>query len=131
MRTIIIQDRNADIRELLTFILEMEGYNVVALEHFDSDLYNTIGRIHPDAVIVEYNYKKNVDADMIKNIKCKMNYVPVLGLLFDNLYSQKLKTLGFDDFVLKPFDFNALHTTIANNITLSQSLQSGSSRLVN
>jgi response regulator RpfG family c-di-GMP phosphodiesterase len=117
MNTVSIQDRNAEIRE----VLESDGYNIISFEHCGPDLYSSIVNVHPAAVILEYNFNKHLVTEMIKNIKVLMKYIPVIGLMIDTFYSSAVKSFGFDDLIMKPFNIDSLLQTTFNNIKLYES----------
>jgi DNA-binding response OmpR family regulator len=110
MKTIIIQDRSREICELLTIILGLEGYYVLAFERCD------IVNFNPVAVILEYNRNSDLVTSVIKDIKEDTNHIPILGIMFDVINNEKLCSLGFDDFILKPFDNDTLLNTVAKSI---------------
>lgn len=105
---VLIVDDEQDIRELIKFYMNKEGYDVVeakdgeeALEIFESE--------YIDLAIVDVMMPKMDGFELVENIK-EIKDIPCIMLTAKGESKDKLRgfSAGVDDYVVKPFDPNEL-----------------------
>lgn len=105
---VLIVDDEQDIRELIKFYMNKEGYDVIeakdgeeALEIFESE--------YIDLAIIDVMMPKMDGFELVENIK-EIKDVPCIMLTAKGESKDKLRgfSAGVDDYVVKPFDPNEL-----------------------
>lgn len=105
---VLIVDDEQDIRELIRFYINKEGYEVIeakdgeeALEIFESE--------YIDLCIIDVMMPKMDGFELVENIK-EIKDVPCIMLTAKGESKDKLRgfSVGVDDYVVKPFDPNEL-----------------------
>lgn len=105
---VLIVDDEQDIRELIKFYMNKEGYDVIeakdgeeALEIFESE--------YIDLAIIDIMMPKMDGFELVENIK-EIKDVPCIMLTAKGESKDKLRgfSAGVDDYVVKPFDPNEL-----------------------
>lgn len=114
-KKILILDDNADILDMLSYLLVDSGYEIKTLLRGDK-VFEAIHRFHPDLVLMDVMLA-NMDGRMICN-KIKTNpetqKLPVILISGTHDLSESLNQQGApNDFVAKPFDIDYLLTKIA------------------
>jgi DNA-binding response OmpR family regulator len=69
METIILQEKDGAILDILTIALQMEGFKVCALSACDETLLKLIDRHRPNAVILGYEFEDRTCIQMRHRIK--------------------------------------------------------------
>jgi two-component system KDP operon response regulator KdpE len=101
-RVLVIED-DAGLREVLSALLEAEGYRVILAETGRRALIEA--RSHkPDAVLVDLGLPDRDGQDVIRRIR-EFSPVPIIVLSARTMESEKVLALdgGADDYVTKPF----------------------------
>jgi two-component system KDP operon response regulator KdpE len=101
-RVLVIED-DAGLREVLSALLEAEGYRVILAETGRRALIEA--RSHkPDAVLVDLGLPDRDGQDVIRKIR-EFSPVPIIVLSARTMESEKVLALdgGADDYVTKPF----------------------------
>lgn len=119
MKRILVVDDAQDIAELLTLILENEGYQVRGLSHA-SDIENQIDIFKPDLLLLDvriYNLDGYVIADRLKaNTKYKNMKIVLISAMFDERKMGLKSNDTCDGFIEKPFSIYRVIKTIADLI---------------
>ncbi len=84
METIIVQEKDASILDILTIALQMAGFNVCALSACDETLLQSIEQQRPDAVILDYEFEDRDCVQMRQLIKERNARLPVLAMSCNN-----------------------------------------------
>lgn len=119
-RTLLIVDDDADLRRDATAHLEKQGFKVLAASNGRNAL-DLAKSQKPDLVILDINFPDTstrqtspLDGIEVLRVLRESGDVPILMLSATNIPSVKVMalTLGADDYVPKPVDFNELSARI-------------------
>lgn len=116
MKHILIVDDNAPIGEVMSDVLEMEGYRTtVRLTGTDALLF--IEKLHPDLVLLDVMLDNGIDGrDICKAIKQSTGWMKGLPVIMvsasHNLKDALQNYCEPDDFISKPFDIDYLVETV-------------------
>ncbi|NWG34973.1 MAG: response regulator [Chloroflexi bacterium] len=103
MSKILLAEDDRTMVSLLTTLLHMEGFEVVALD-LDDDVSAAVAREHPDSLLMDVHLGGQNGMEIVKNIRQdpanrNINIVMTSGL---NMKEECLKR-GANHFLLKPF----------------------------
>jgi two-component system response regulator VicR len=107
-KIILIQD-DKQILDIMDQVLTEEGFNVIP--SLTAEPIEKIGRLHPDAVIVdEYIRGNKKGTEVIEELKSDPTTEEVAAVLTStsNDLAQKAGDCQADDFIEKPFDIDHL-----------------------
>jgi DNA-binding NtrC family response regulator len=117
METIVVQETDKAVLDVLTIALQMEGFKVFASEHLDKSILDLIEKERPHVVLLDYRLKGDAAVEMCKLIGEKYPHLPVIALSCNsnihNIYSEQ----GFADYIEKPFDLHLLYSVLRKHIT--------------
>lgn len=107
-KTVILIERDRDIREVVTLILTDQGMNVIELET-EEDALETIIKMRPDCVILDLQNPSEEGAKLCMEINQnpETKDIPVIALS-THPRAVELKGTCADDVLGKPFDIDAL-----------------------
>lgn len=104
-KALIVEDE-MDIRELLTFILEREGYEVYAAEDGAKGL-EMAQKVSPDIILLDIMLPKMTGLEVCKALKnsTQTHSVPIIMLTAKGEEEDIVQglELGADDYIVKPF----------------------------
>lgn len=69
METIIVQDTDAAVLDVLTLALQAENFEVFAIREFDNDFMALIDKIRPHVIIADYRLKGEKAIEILLEIK--------------------------------------------------------------
>lgn len=103
MSKVLLAEDDHTMVSLLTTLLKMEGYEVVALD-VRADVPSAVSNENPDALLMDVHLGGQNGMDIVQNIRKnpaneKINIVMVSGL---NMREECLKR-GANHFIMKPF----------------------------
>jgi len=105
-RTILLVEDEAAIREMLSFVLEQAGFNVVEAEDFDVAL-EKVKEPYPDLILLDWMLPGGSGVQLAKKLKQHefTRDIPVIMLTARGEEDDKIRGLeaGADDYVTKPF----------------------------
>lgn len=105
-RTILLVEDEAPIREMLSFVLEQAGFNVVEAEDFDIAL-EKVKEPYPDLILLDWMLPGGSGVQLAKKLKQHefTREIPVIMLTARGEEDDKIRGLeaGADDYVTKPF----------------------------
>ncbi|MGX9418878.1 phosphate regulon transcriptional regulator PhoB [Vibrio sp. RC27] len=105
-RRILVVEDEAPIREMLSFVLEQKGYNVVEAEDYDSAVAK-LCEPYPDLVLLDWMLPGGSGINFIKHMKREelTRNIPVVMLTARGEEEDKVRGLevGADDYITKPF----------------------------
>jgi DNA-binding response OmpR family regulator len=81
METIVVQETDPGILEVLTVALEMKGYRVCSLTHEGENALEVIRRHHPKLVLLECWLSHNSGRKISHWIKAHYPRLPVIALV--------------------------------------------------
>jgi DNA-binding response OmpR family regulator len=109
-KRILIVDDNVFMVEVMTYILNSNGYEVIAL-YTGNEVFNTIKIDHPDLVILDLALPDLDGRDICKLLKLNTstrNLPVILCSGAEDLDEALILPGAPDDILHKPFDLNAL-----------------------
>lgn len=117
MKTIILVEDDADIRDIFSLVLQAD-YQVITQMTGDQILQGEIAA--PDLFVLDKNISGTNGLDLCRFIKGseKYSHVPVLMLSASPDIKQSAKMAGADGAVEKPFSIHTLRNTISRHIML-------------
>src|ERR1700760_228961 len=110
MKNILVVDDDESIREMITYILESEGYKVSGLENGQA-VVGTVQDTQPDLVLLDVQLGDRDGRDICRELKQleATRKIPVIMISANSgwqaLMEKKCKP---DDFLSKPFDIGEL-----------------------
>ena len=108
METIIVQETNAAILDILTIALQMADFEVFAVTEADGNFVDLIDQHRPHVVVLDYEFTDRICIRLCHSIKDKYPHLPVLAISCNSNINQEYNKLGFDDYIEKPFDLELL-----------------------
>jgi DNA-binding response OmpR family regulator len=110
MRRILAVDDDKDILEVLQYILEDSGYEVVTLAdgHY---LFDKIKESQPDLILLDIMLGNLDGRELCRDVKTRIetHNIPVILISASHEVSKALSQTGApDDFIAKPFDIDDL-----------------------
>ena len=125
-RVLIIEDSEID-RNTLEAALTHKGYEVTALAD-GHDCLDKIKTAHPDVVLLDILLPEIEGTELLKQIRKHYNPIelPVLMITIKSESADIVESLslGANDFLSKPIDFDVAATRINTHLTLSELSQS-------
>jgi DNA-binding response OmpR family regulator len=104
-RKIIIIDDNVSMASLLTTLLEMDNFEVSAINQFtESSIFETLKSKTPDAVIIDIHLRGVNGLEILRRMKTDPALKEIKAIVSsgENLYDEAIKS-GADYFLLKPY----------------------------
>lgn len=103
MSKVLLAEDDHTMVSLLTTLLKMEGYEVVALD-VNADVPSSVSKENPDALLMDVHLGEQSGMDIVQNIRknpanASVNIVMTSGL---NMKDECLKR-GANHFIMKPF----------------------------
>lgn len=127
MKTILLIEDNENILENLTEYFELEGYKITATNN-GKDGVNMAKESVPDLIICDVLMSEMNGYEVLKSLLAtsKTNAIP---FIFSTSNSEKVDRtealeLGADDYIIKPFELEALLTMSKKWIRLGSERQS-------
>jgi DNA-binding response OmpR family regulator len=112
METILVQETDAATLEVLTFALQMEGYQVRSLTDDHDNMLEVIRRHHPRLVLLDCWLSHYSGKKISHWIKAHFPNMPIIAFSCDNNISEEYRKLGFDGYLKKPFDLDVLYRLV-------------------
>jgi CheY-like chemotaxis protein len=118
MKKILIVDDNELIVEVMTYILENKGYEVLSL--YDGDeVFNQVKASHPDLIILDDSLPGMNGRDICQLLKLNsstQNLPVIMCSGNDDIEESLLQKGAPNDVLQKPFDINSLVDIVASNL---------------
>jgi DNA-binding response OmpR family regulator len=116
METIIVQDTNAAILDVLTQALTLEGFEVLPVENVEDDFLSLVDQHRPHVVMLDYKLDGEACKQACFRIKQRYPHLPIIAMScnynIDRLYGEN----GFDGYIRKPFDLDLLYAILRRHI---------------
>lgn len=121
METIIVQDTDAAILDVLTEALTLEGFEVLPVADMEVDFLSLVDQHRPHLVILDYKLDGEACKQICFQIKQHYPHLPIIAMScnynIDRLYGAN----GFDGYIRKPFDLDLLFSILRRHIPEQQS----------
>lgn len=116
MEQLLIVEDEQDIRETLQSILELAGYQVLTAKN-GKEGYNSIIKNQPDLVLCDVNMPELDGFELLSAISQRLsdNIIPPFIFLTAKVEINDIRRgmgLGADDYILKPYEYTDVLTTI-------------------
>lgn len=122
--TILVVDDEQDIRELLTYNLEREGYRVVSVETGEAAAEKA-GSVKPDLIILDLMLPGIDGVEVCRRLRARegVKDIPIIMLTAKSEDSDVISGLevGADDYVTKPFSPKVLIARVRTQLRRKQS----------
>ena len=118
MKKILIVDDNELIIEVMTYILENKGYEVMSL-HDGDEVFNQVKAGHPDLIILDDSLPGMNGRDICQLLKLNrstQNLPVIMCSGNDDIEESLLQKGAPNDVLQKPFDINSLIDIVASNL---------------
>lgn len=112
METVIVQETDQDILEVLYAALEQEGFRVYALPEADPAYLEVIEKARPHVVILDYRFSGEECIALCRAIKARYPHLPVVAMSCNSNIHEVYNQHGFDDYIPKPFDLDHLYSVL-------------------
>jgi DNA-binding response OmpR family regulator len=109
-KKILVVDDDQDIRDIIMFILEAEGFEVSGLGQ-GNDVVPTVLRIRPDMVLLDVQLGDSDGRDICRELKghAATEHIPIMMISASHgWHGLREKQCEADDFLAKPFDVSEL-----------------------
>jgi len=116
MKTIIVQDTEKEILDVLTTALELDHFKVFPAIGYEVDLLSMIGRVRPHGVMLDYLQEGSECIRICRQIKTHYPDLPVIAMSCNSNINQVYDQHGFDDYIEKPFDLDYLYLVLRKHI---------------
>lgn len=105
-RRILVVEDEVPIREMITFVLEQNGFNVIEAEDFDQAVAKVI-EPYPDLILLDWMLPGGTGVKLAKSLKQNeyTRNIPIIMLTARSEENDKIQGFdaGVDDYVTKPF----------------------------
>jgi DNA-binding NtrC family response regulator len=116
METIIIQDTDKDILDILTAALELEHFKVFTVMDDETNLLGMIARHRPHVIVLDYRLDGKECIRICREIKVRYPHLPVVAMSCNSNINEVYDRDGFDDYIEKPFDLDYLYEVLRKHI---------------
>jgi len=109
-KKILVVDDDQDIREIIMYILESEGYQVSGLDN-GSGVLKTVSQIRPDILLLDVQLGDADGRDICRELKEQSTTqdLPIIMISANSDWQDiREKQCNADDFLAKPFDITDL-----------------------
>jgi DNA-binding response OmpR family regulator len=111
MNKILVADREAAICMLYAEELMEDGYDVVTVSD-PKEFMQAVEAEHPDLILLDIWMVKDGNDALLRNIRDHLNGIPIILTTTYTPCKGHFASLGFDDIVMKSFDFSELKAKI-------------------
>ncbi|WP_183575469.1 response regulator [Mucilaginibacter sp. X5P1] len=120
METIIVQETDSDVLDILTYVLHNGGYTVYPMLSCDEDFLDIIEQTKPHVVMLDFKLKGQESMRVLREIKERYPHLPVIAASCNSNINEEYDKAGFDDYIPKPFDLEVLYETLRKHIPKSK-----------
>ena len=114
--TVIIQETDQSILDILTYALESEGFHVYPFLDCGEDFMELVEQARPHVVMLDYRLDGKRCIEICHLIKAKYAHLPVLDLSCNSNINEVYDKHGFDGYIPKPFDLDLLYRVLRSHI---------------
>lgn len=107
MDTILLQQSDSVVLEVATMILERH-FNVIPFEQFPANLGHVVKSYSPKLAIIDFILEGREAIVYLKELKKIEPTLPILALSCNNNIAALANANGFDGYLSKPFNIEAL-----------------------
>lgn len=116
MKRILIADDDAAILDVMTIVLEDEGFEVVAI--CDGDVISKIEEVKPDLVLLDLWMSGRDGVEITRGLKNNIttSAIPVVVVSARHDLAEVAKDIGADAYLNKPFDIETLASLVRKRL---------------
>jgi DNA-binding response OmpR family regulator len=122
METVIIQNTDQSILDILTTALEMENFQVYTVLFFENNFLEMIDELRPHLIMLDYKLDGRVCIEICHQIKATYPHLPVITLSCNSNINDEYNRHGFDDYIAKPFDPDNLYAVLRKHIPKQEAI---------
>jgi DNA-binding response OmpR family regulator len=122
METVIIQDTDQSIIDILTIALQLENFQVYSVLDYDNNFLSMIATLKPHVVMLDYKLDGKTCVQICHEIKEVYPHLPVIAMSCNSNINDEYDRHGFDDYIPKPFDLDNLYAVLRKHITKRESI---------
>jgi DNA-binding response OmpR family regulator len=115
---IIVQETDSDVLDIITYALGEGGFKVYPLLTCEEDFLDIIQVTKPHVVMLDFKLKGEEAMRVLKEIKAKYPYLPVIASSCNSNINDEYDKAGFDDYIPKPFDLEFLYETLRKHVPI-------------
>ena len=119
MDTIIIYEPDEAILDTVITALQMAGYRVHALSDQQENVLKVI-KSHGCTLVLLDCWLRNYSGELCLRVKAHFPHLPVIAFSCDSQINEHYRKLGFDDYILKPFDLDQLYQVVRKHLQESE-----------
>lgn len=120
METVIIQDTEQSILDILTIALQLENFRVYSVLDCDGNFMAMIGELKPHVIMLNYKLDGKSCIQICHQIKAGYPHLPVIAISCNSNINDEYDRHGFDDYIPKPFDLDHLYAVLRKHIPRAQ-----------
>ena len=119
LKNILIIDDDADIRDVINYILSEEGYEVSELDNGHSVL-ETVRQLQPDVILLDIMLGGSDGRDICKTLKADATTrsIPIIMISASHGVHTVHESCNANDYIAKPFDINTLISRVEKYASL-------------
>ncbi|MES2265948.1 MAG: response regulator [Bacteroidota bacterium] len=119
METIIVQETDSDVLDVISYALGEGGFNVYPLLSCDENFIDIIEKTKPHVVMLDFKLGGDECLRVLREIKINYPHLPVIAASCNSNINEAYDRAGFDDYIPKPFDLDVLYGTLRKHIPKS------------
>lgn len=114
-RTVIVVDDSDEIRDVLTLLLEDEGYRVLPVEDGATALLMT-RRFNPSLITLDIGLPHEDGREILRQLKSAPDTrsIPVIVVTGQENAREQIQLLGADGILLKPFELHDVRALVGS-----------------
>ncbi|MGY4384512.1 DNA-binding NtrC family response regulator [Pedobacter sp. UYP24] len=116
METIIVQETDSAVRDVLTIALQEGNYTVFSVAEFQEDFMEMIEECRPHVVMLDFKIDGKKSIAICHTIKAVYPHLPVIAMSCNNNIHNVYDKFGFDAYITKPFDLDHLYMILRKYI---------------
>ena len=116
METIMVQEPDAALLDVVSTALQMDGYRVYSLTDAHENIPEMIRRYRPKLILLDCWLRNSTAKQVAHWIKSLFPRLPVIAFSCDNHIDQEYRRLGFDGYLKKPFDLDVLYRVVSEHL---------------
>ena len=120
METIIVQETDSDVLDILTYALKEGGFDVYPISNCDENFLTIIEATKPHVVMLDFKLNGKECMRLLREIKARYPHLPVIAASCNSNINEEYNKIGFDDYIPKPFDLEYLYQTLRKHIPNTQ-----------
>lgn len=114
MKNIFIVEDEVDLAENVENILILFGYTIVGKEGDGEKAFDLILKLKPDLILMDVMLKGKISGIDLTQMIRQVSDIPIIFITAhsDKYYLDRISTLNYDSYILKPFSKEVLISTI-------------------